>query len=139
MNKKSINPLLLIGFIGSLTIGSTFTANLLEAFYGNKDIYWTHKSIGLSINDTNNDFQLMVAGKPIQKHLEDKTLSVERDGVKQLIVSKDISVRLNNWDKVRSKKLIMAIFTGFLFGINLTLLIMGIMQVITKKGNKQNC
>ncbi len=107
---------------------------------GNKNIYWTHQSIKLPIEDANNDFQVYISGKLLQKHLAENTLfAIDNNGVQYPVVSKDVSVRLNNWNKVRSRMLTTAIFTGFSFGITLTLLITGLIQTVAKKKKENNC
>jgi len=134
MKPKSINPLLLIGLIGFFTIGSSFFVDIYRAFYSDKDIYWTHHEMKLSIEKTKNDFQLLIAGKRLQNHLLDKTIyAVDKNGIHYPVVAKDIAVRLNNWNKVKSKILTKVIFTGFSFGITLTLLIIGLVQTFVQK------
>jgi hypothetical protein len=138
MNTKSMNALLFIGLIGVFTIGSSFFVNIYSAFWGNKDIYWTPQSMKLPIEEANNDFQVYISGKLLQKHLTENTLfAIENNGVQYPVVSKDVSVRLNNWNKVRSRILTTAIFTGFSFGITLTLLITGLIQTIAQKGKRK--
>jgi hypothetical protein len=134
MNIKSINPLLFIGLVGFFTIGSSFFVDIYQAFYGEKDIYWTHQSMKLPIEKTNNDFQMFVGGKLLQNHLSEKTLfAADENRTQYPVVSKDITVRLNNWNKVKTTILTKATFTGFAFGITLTLLIIGLIQTFTKK------
>ena len=134
MNTKSINPLLLIGFIGFFTIGSSFFVHTYNAFWGNKDIHWTHQSMRLPLEETKNDFQVYISEKLLQKHLTEHTLyAIDNNGVQYPVVSEDVSVRLNNWNKVRLRSLTFAIFSGFSFGITLTLLITGLIQTVSKK------
>ena len=134
MNKNSINPFLLIGLLGFFTIGSSFFVAVYGAFYGNKDMYWTHQSLKLPLEATGNDFQVYISGKLLQKHLTENTIFVSENNGKQFpVVPKDVSVRLNNWNKAQARILTKAIFTGFAFGITLTLLIIGVIQTFTKK------
>jgi hypothetical protein len=140
MNTKSINPLLLIGLIGVFTIGSSFFVDIYGAFFGNKDIYWTPQSMKFPIEDANNDFQVYISEKLLQKHLAENTLfAIDNNGVQYPVVTKDVSVRLNNWNKARSRILTTAIFNGFAFGITLTLFITGIIQTVAKKRKEKNC
>jgi len=135
MQAKPLNPLLLIGLIGFFVIGSVFIADVLKAFYGDRDIYWTHESMKLPIEKTNNDFQVFISGKLLQKHLSDNTLlSVDANGIQYPVVSRDVFVRLNNWCEFRSRTLIKSIFTGVAFGVFLTLLIVGIVQTVGAGG-----
>jgi hypothetical protein len=134
MKTKSINPLIIIGLIGFFTLGSSFFVDIYRAFYGKNDIYWTHQEMKLTIESTKNDFQLFIAGKLLQDHLSDKTIyAIDKNGSQYPVVAEDINIRLNNWNKVKSKILTKAIFTGFAFGITLTLLIIGLVQVFVQK------
>ena len=58
---KYINPLLfLIGMIGVLTLGSKLYADLMLVFYGDHDIYWTHKDMPLPLEKTGNKLKVYV-------------------------------------------------------------------------------
>jgi len=134
MKPVSINPLLLIGLIGFFTVGSSFFVDIYRAFYGEKDIYWTHQEMKLPVEKTGNDFQLFIAEKLLQNHLSDKTIyAIDKNGTQYPVVVEDITVRLNNWNKVKATILAKATFTGVFFGIALTLLITGLVQVFIQK------
>jgi hypothetical protein len=134
MNMKKINPLLFIGFIGIFTIGSHFFVNIYTAFFDNKDIYWTHQSYKLPIENTETSFQVFISGKRLQKHLDEHTLlAVDPTGNRYPVVSKDVTARINNWYQVQSKRLAMAVLTGFAFGITLTLFVTGLIQTLVRR------
>jgi len=138
MNNKAIKSLLLIGLIGCFTIGTSFIINIHHAFWGPKNIWWTSPAMKLPIEKTNNYFELFIGGKNLQKHLSEKTLiAVDENGIKYPVVSKDISVRLNNWYKIKSDILTRVIFSGIAFGVAIILLIIGLMQIIIQK--KKTC
>ena len=134
MNSKFTNQFLMIGLLGLFTIGVSYFIDMYSAFYGDKDIYWTHEKMKLPIEKTENDFQLYISDKPLQKYLYEKTLYViDESGTKYSVAAKDISVRLNNWNKIKSTILTKTTFTGFAFGITLAFLIMGLVQVYNQK------
>lgn len=138
MNIKSISPLLFVGLFGFFTIGSSFFVDIYGAFYGNKDIYWTYQSMKLPLEETKNDFEVYVSGKLLQKHLTENTIfAIDNNGMQYPVAPKDVSVRLNNWNKVKSRILTKAILTGFTLGIALTLLITGTIQTFSQKN--KNC
>lgn len=137
MNKR-INALLLIGLIGTLTIGTSFVVDVYRAFWGENRIWWTPQALRLPIEETRNHFELYIAGESLRKHLSEGTLfSVDEKGEQYRIVSKDISVRLNNWDKVKASILTNTTMSGFGFGVAITLLVIGLIQVLAKK--KKSC
>jgi hypothetical protein len=134
MKPKSINPLFLIGLIGFFIFGGSFFIDIYSAFYGDKDIYWTHQEMKLPIETTRNDFEIFIAGKSLQNHLSDKTIYMtDKNGMQYPVVAEDINVRLNNWNKIKSTILTKTTFTGVGFGITLTLLIIGLVQTFTQK------
>ncbi|MBW2097634.1 MAG: hypothetical protein JRG77_02260 [Deltaproteobacteria bacterium] len=138
MNKPKINPLVLIGLIGMLTIGTNFSTQLYRAFWGNQDIWWTVRTMQLPIEDSKNNFKLFISGKLLQKHLADGSLfALDRNGEQYRVVSKDVTIRLNNWNKVKSSILTNALISGVLFGIVITVLVIGLIQVFGQK--KKSC
>jgi hypothetical protein len=134
MNKPKINPLVLMGLIGMLTIGTNFAMQIYRAFWGNQNIWWTSRTMQLPIEDFRDNLELFISKKPLQKHLADGTLfALDNNGEQYRVVSKDITVRLNNWNKVRSSILENAIISGVAFGIVITVLVIGLIQVCRRK------
>lgn len=134
MNKKGINPLLLIGIIGIFTIGSNFMVQLYRAFGENRDIWWTAKTMPLRIHETRDSFKLSINGKNIEGHLsEGALLTLDENGAYKPIKSADVSVRLNNWNKVRASILINALITAVFFGASVTVFIVGLFQVLKRR------
>lgn len=132
MKKKTINPMLLIGLIGLVgvvTIGNNLYADLMLVFYGDHDIYWTHKDMPLPLEKTGNSFKVYVGEKPLQDHLNGKTFfAADGELVPYPVASRDVTVRMNNWPSVKAEILTKTTLTGFAFGINLTLMIVGLVQ-----------
>ncbi len=88
------------------------------------------------VEQTKDNFELYIAGRLIQKHLSDGTLlGVDNDGKQYPIVAKDVTVRLNNWDKIKAKILGHTTVSGFGFGIALTLLVVGLIQFFSRRKN----
>lgn len=127
---KYINPLLfLIGMIGVLTLGSKLYADLMLVFYGDHDIYWTHKDMPLPLEKTGNNFKVYVGDKPLQDHLNGKTFfAADGELVPYPVLAKDVTVRLNNWPSVKAEMLTKTTFTGFAFGVTLMLMIGGLVR-----------
>lgn len=136
---KKMNALLIVGMIGILTIGVNFGVQSKRAFSGDPGIWWTAKTMPLSFEETKNAFELFIDGKLLQRHLADGTLMIARGGEGDLdrLASGDIAVRLNNWHKVRASILAQALPSGFLFGVSLTMLTIGLYQVAARKKTDQ--
>ncbi len=138
MTKSKINPLVLIGLVGILTIGTNFAVQLYRACRGNQDIWWTPRTMQLPLKETRDNFRLFISGKPLDQHLEEQTLyALDQEGKKYRIVTQDISVRVNNWNKVRASILSNALVSSVAFGVVLTLLVTGLVQVWGQKRRVQ--
>ncbi len=94
----------------------------------------------LPLEKTGESFQVFIGEKRLQEHLDGKTFfAADGELVPYPVFAKDVTVRVNNWPAVKARTLTKTTVTGFLFGVNLTLMIVGLVQVIlrwrTKKGN----
>lgn len=135
---KRFNPLLFIGLIGTLTIGIDFVIQLRQAFWGNQDIWWTNQTMQLPITESRDTFELFVNKKLLQTHLDEGTLwAVDEKGEQDRVVAEDVSLRLNNWQKVKASILTHAVISGFACGIVVTCLFLGVLQALSTKHNSQ--
>ena len=137
MKQMKLNALLLIGIIGTFTVGTTFAINVYRAFWGNPNIYWTARTMPLTIDETKSSFEIFINRKSIHDHLSDGTLqAVLENGDQKSIVSNDITVRINNWHKVKASILAHSLVPCFLFSASFTMLIIGIIQIFLRKSNR---
>ena len=74
MPKKSFNPVLLAGLLGVFTVGTSFIVSVCNVSFGDRDIWWTHRGMRVTMEETRNEFELFIAGKPLKKHLASGTL-----------------------------------------------------------------
>lgn len=138
-NKPRINPFLFMGLLGILTIGTHFGLELYRAFWGNQDIWWTPRSMQLSIEESKGYLRLFIGGKSLQKHLAEGSLfALDNNNEQYRVVSKDLGIRLNNWYKVKSSILTNALLSGVAFGIVITVLVIGLIQVIGRNKTDSN-
>jgi len=134
MAHKRINPLLLIGLIGTFIIGAHLVTNITRAFWGNQDTWWTARTMRLPFEESTDHLELYIFEKPFQKHLAEGTLFVKSaEGSHHPIEKHDVSVRLNSWYEVKASILANTLVTSFMCGIALTSLVLGLMQVLSKK------
>jgi tetrahydromethanopterin S-methyltransferase subunit B len=135
---RYISPLLFfVGMIGVVTLGSGLYADLMQVFYGEKGIYWTHEDMPLPLEKTGENFQIFIGGKPLQDHLDEKTFfAADGELVPYPVASKDVTVRVNNWPSAKAQILTKTTLTGFAFGVNLTLMIVGLVQTCLQRKKK---
>ena len=136
--KRRFNELLIIGLTGTIFFGSLFAGDYLGASESNKDNWWTPMSMALSLDQTRPEFELYLKKELLQKHIEKGTLLVANDGGNpSKLISGDIKIRLNNWNKVKAEKLKYAVFTAFFLGASIALLIIGLIRLVADKEDAQ--
>ena len=134
MKTRRINAYLFIGLMGLVTSGSMLFTHLYQVFWGNEDIWWTPAQLRLTVEETRDRFQMTIGGKSLRKRLADGSLfAVDPGGAQYRVVSKDVGVRINNWDRVKASRIAFAAISSFGFGVSLTLLIVGLVQWIKEK------
>ncbi|HQN17611.1 MAG TPA: hypothetical protein PKV86_00665 [Syntrophobacteraceae bacterium] len=127
MMGKRVNALLWIGLTGMLLIGTSFVVDVYRAFWGDHTLWWTHQAMRLPVEKTSDVFELYIGGKLLQKHLSERTLlAVDKNGKQYPVVSEDITIRLNNWDKIKSSILATTTMTGFGLGVATALFVIGL-------------
>ncbi|MBN1907699.1 MAG: hypothetical protein JW927_21660 [Deltaproteobacteria bacterium] len=131
---RRINAWLIIGIIGVCVFGYNFGIQYGRAMFGPKDMWWTPKAMALPLEQTSQEFELFVNDELLQSRIKQGTLlAIDREGKTYPVVSEDVSVRLNNWHKIKASFLHSAAFTALLLGISLMSLIIGAIQCF---GNK---
>lgn len=129
MEKRRINVYLFIGLIGVVTSGSMLFTHLYQAFWGDETIWWTPPKLRLRVEVTEDRFQMTIGGKALRKHLSEGTLfAVDPKGGQYRVVSSDVGIRVNNWDRVKGGILTGALASSFGFGLSLAFLIVGLVQ-----------
>ena len=132
--QRNINPVLLVGIIGVCVLGPLFAAQFGRAVWGNRDIWWTPKTLALSLDETQADFQVFVSDAPLQDLVAQGALTTtDSSGKRHQVVAQEISVRLNNWHKVKATFLYSAIFSAFMLGLAVTCLMLGLVQVFAER------
>jgi hypothetical protein len=110
-------------------IGTSFITDLHQAFRGNDHTWWTHSEMRLPVEETRNAFEIFISGKLLQNHMADGTLlGMDGGGKPYPVVPGDVTVRLNNWDKVRASILARTTVSGFGLGVSVTLLAAGLIR-----------
>lgn len=130
---KGINPFLLIGGIGLLTVGSQLIVFLYRAYCGPDNIWWTPKAMAVPLGEATGDFEMFVAGEPLGKILAEGGLVVSKEGGTKGVAVQDVSVRLNHWHKVKASFLGHATYMSFMSGASFALLVVGLAQMAAKR------
>ncbi|HDP35772.1 MAG TPA: hypothetical protein ENN29_11765, partial [Candidatus Hydrogenedentes bacterium] len=84
--QRKINSLVIIGVVGTCVFGSHFAAQVGRSFLGNRDIWWTPKIMALSLDETRQDFEILLRGELLQGYLGRGALSAaDADGSTYLV------------------------------------------------------
>jgi hypothetical protein len=125
-NNKQYNGFMIAGLIGTIVFGVHLSTSLFSFFFADRNIWWTPSRLALPLSETEDVFQLLITTKPLKDHLEAGTLHIiGPEGGQYKVVDKDITVRLNNWQRIQIQTLEGAVFSAFFFGVCTTLLIIG--------------
>jgi len=134
MKETFRNEVLWIGLTAAIMIGTGFFVEVYQAFWGDRNIWWTHQDMKLGIEQTKDTFELYVAGSPLEERLKGRDmLLMDEEGVTHPLAAKDITVRLNNWNKHKADLLTHTTVSGFLFGVAVALLALGLIQSFNQR------
>lgn len=129
-----INNAIILGFIASVMIGTSFCCDIYRVFRGDQSIWWTNQTRPLPLEETKDNFELFIGGKLFQQHLSEGSLfGTDKNGKQFVIAPKDVAVRLNNWDKVKASILPHASISGSFFGMSVSLLWIGFINFFRER------
>jgi len=127
--KGRINALLLIGIIGVSVFASHFALSYGRAVLGDRDMWWTPRSMAMPLPETRDDLHLFLDGEPLRDHLRRGALTArDPQGRSYRVVAEDIAVRLNNWHEVKASFLHAAVYSALLLGASAACLVLGLIQ-----------
>ncbi len=132
--RMKFNTFLLIGMIGIFTCGSQFAVTYIQAIWGNQAIWWTPMQMALPLDETKNSFAIFISGEPLQKHIDQGTLSATNpSGKSYRVASGDVNVRINNWYKTKASLLHWAVYLALALGSCITFFGIGLAQWIGQR------
>src|SRR5690349_8728998 len=79
------------------------------ALYGElskrSDIWWTPPTMALSLTESQDRVRIYARGTPLETLVDAKQLWIRDEAGSSPLVAHEISLRLNNWDRVRAARL----------------------------------
>jgi hypothetical protein len=98
------------------------------AFYGElskrSDIWWTPPTMALSLTESQDRVRIYARGTPLETLLDAKQLWIRDEAGSSPLVAPEISLRLNNWDRVRAARLPMLLVYAATCGAGVVLLLL---------------
>ncbi|MDD3609400.1 MAG: hypothetical protein PHI49_06585 [Halothiobacillaceae bacterium] len=131
---KRMNALFLIGMIGFFVAGSQLATHMAEAFWGDRDIWWTHVNMQPTLEQARGEVHVRVNGQPLETALaQGQVRWVASGGETVVLTPQQVTVRLNNWPAQQARQLHMAVYSALLFGFSLACLGIGLWQMWRKR------
>ena len=131
---RKFNPMTLLGMLGICFFGLMFFLECGQAMWADSSVWWTHRSMPLTLAETEDHFELYVGPDLLQKLVEDRALTVrDAEGRERPVSVADIRVRVNNWDRIRADHLRDGVAAALGLGASATLLIVGIVSRASRR------
>jgi len=99
-------------FYSLLTAGLLFipVVALYSELSKRSDIWWTPPAMAASLTESQDRVQVYVPGKPLDALLNEGKLRITAETGSHTLGASEISLRLNNWDRVRVTRLPILLF-----------------------------
>ena len=99
-------------FYSLLTAGLLFipVVALYSELSKRSDIWWTPPALAASLTESQDRVQVYVRGKPLDALLNEGKLRITEETGSHPLGASEISLRFNNWDRVRVARLPMLLF-----------------------------
>ncbi|HOU35885.1 MAG TPA: hypothetical protein PLJ26_00530 [Candidatus Omnitrophota bacterium] len=135
--KDTATGLLIGGIIFCCIFGASLLADMGSLNKGDRNIWWTHKDMMLSLPAVKDKVEIYISGKPLAGLVDRGSLVARTSaGDQYKVASRDIGIRLNNWDRQRVSLLKKALVSAFGFGAGIALLVAGLyMKFSVKQGS----
>jgi hypothetical protein len=98
-------------------------AGLLRDLFQRADIWWTPAAMAPSLAEAGDRVQIFAQGKPLGTLLDQQQLWLNEQSGSTALTAKDVTLRFNNWDRVRARRAPLDMLYGFALGGALVLLI----------------
>ena len=99
-------------FYSLLTAGLLFipVVALYSELSKRSDIWWTPPALAASLTESQDRVQVYVRGKPLDALLNEGKLRITEETGSPTLGASEISLRFNNWDRVRVTRLPILLF-----------------------------
>lgn len=132
--KPGAKGFLIFGIIISSIFVSQFISDMMMVYRGNKNIFWTHREMMLSLDQAQKQCEVYLLRELMSCYIDEGVLYLkDGQGNYQKVISQDIGIRLNNWRKHKNLLLQKTVFSAFFSGVGLCLLLIGLYQQFKNK------
>jgi hypothetical protein len=101
------------------------------------DIWWTPPAMALSLNESQDRVRIYARGQPLGALLEARRLWIRDDAGSSVLDPGEVGLRLNNWDRVRARRIPVLLTYAAVSGAEVVLLLLIATGRLAYKGEKQ--
>lgn len=88
------------------------------------DIWWTPAPLALSLSDAKDRVEIYARGQPLGTLLEQHRVSITDGPESRVLTTQEIGLRVNNWDRVRARRLPLLLVYAAACGVTGVLLVL---------------
>ena len=101
------------------------------------DIWWTPPARALSLNESQDRVRIYARGKPLGALLEEGQLSIREKVGSNPLDPREVSLRFNNWDRIRAARTPMLLTYAAACGADFVLLLLIAAGRLAYRGEKE--
>jgi hypothetical protein len=88
------------------------------------DIWWTPRPLAISLADSRDRVEIYVRAEPLGDLVDAHQLWISEQGRSSPLGAQEITLRFNNWDRIRAARLPLLLVYAATFGAGLAMLIL---------------
>ena len=111
----------------------TSSARLYSFFHQRPDIWWTPRGSQVPLAESHDRVAVYVGGTELDDLVAAGQLRIQRGVVASGVSPSDISMRFNNWDRVRAQQTPMVLILTLTAGAAAAVLLVGLIMTLTKR------
>jgi hypothetical protein len=111
----------------------TSSARLYSFFHERPDIWWTPRGSQVPLAESHDRLAIYVAGTELDDLVASGRLRLQRGSVASPVTPSDVSMRFNNWDRVRAQQIPAILIFGITAGVAAALLLVGLILTLIER------
>jgi hypothetical protein len=111
----------------------TSSVRIYSFFHQRPDIRWTPRGGMVPLAESHDRVPVYVGGAELDDLVAARGLQVQRDRVESAVTPNDISMRFNNWDRVRAQQLPATLIFGVTAGAAAASLMVGLILTLIER------
>jgi hypothetical protein len=109
----------------------TSSARLYSFFHERPDIWWTPRGAQIGLAESHDRVAIYAGGTELNDLVAAGRLRLQENSVARILTPSDVSMRFNNWDRVRAEQVPMILTYAITAGAAAALLLVGLILILT--------